>query len=132
VLVIVSCLTDNAHEHAFGLAGYRSGIVNLRKLANDLVEQNDLIAQAVIELEAEAGVIQGIEAQLSEIARRQGVNAKDIQMLVRENEDILSKQKENLKVSSFNWSSVFIATLNCNINSYINQFLYFLSTANIR
>jgi hypothetical protein len=112
VLIIVSCLTDSTHEHAFGLAGYRSGIVNLRKLANDLVEQNDLIAQAVIELEAEADVMQGIEAQLSEIARMQGVSAKDIQMLVRENEDILSRQKENLKVCSLNWSSVFIATLN--------------------
>jgi hypothetical protein len=76
VLIIVSCLTDSTHEHAFGLAGYRSGIVNLRKLANDLVEQNDLIAQAVIELEAEADVVKGIEAQLSEIARRQGVSAK--------------------------------------------------------
>jgi cell division protein FtsB len=110
VLIIVSSVTDNSH--AFGLPGYREGITNLRKIANDLGEQNEVLAQAVNELEAEIDVMQMIEEQLSEIARDQGVTIKDIQLLVRENEDILSKQKENLKVSSFNSVVFFIATLN--------------------
>jgi hypothetical protein len=65
----------------------------------------------VNELEAEADVMQTIEEQLSDIARDQGVTVKDIQLLVRENEDILSKQKANLKVSSFNCVILFIAPL---------------------
>ena len=49
------------------------------------------------ELEAEAGLM-GSEAQLSEIAHEQ-VTVNEIISLVRENEDILSQQKANLKVS---------------------------------
>ena len=44
--------------------------------------------------------MQGLEQQLSDIARKQGVNANEIVMLVKENEEILTKQKANLKVSS--------------------------------
>jgi hypothetical protein len=51
----------------------------------------------VNELEAEAGLM-GSEEQLSEIAHEQ-VTVNEIISLVRENEDILSQQKANLKVS---------------------------------
>ena len=91
------------YTHAFGLAGYREGINSLRKEANRLGEQTELLVQAVNELEAEAGLMQGLEEQLSEIARKQGVNVNEIVMLVRENEEILSKQKSNLKVSYFKY-----------------------------
>ena len=46
--------------------------------------------------------MRGLEEQLSEIAKQQGVNANEIVLLVQENEEILSKQKANLKVS-FNY-----------------------------
>ncbi|KAL7508730.1 hypothetical protein ACHAXN_006070, partial [Cyclotella atomus] len=86
----------NQYELSKG-KGYREGINSLRKEANRLGEQTELLVQAVNELEAEAGLMQGLEEQLSEIARKQGVNVNEIVMLVRENEEILSKQKSNLK-----------------------------------
>jgi uncharacterized phage infection (PIP) family protein YhgE len=85
---------------ALDLAGYRAGINCLRKVANRLSEQTELLAQAVNQLEAEADVMQAMEDQLSDIAREQGANVAGIVSLVRENEDILSKRKDNLKVSS--------------------------------
>jgi hypothetical protein len=85
----------------------------------------------VNELEAEATLMIGLEEQLSEIARKQGVNANEIVMLVRENEDILSKQKANLKVSSFNCIFALDCYPQCNALIY-TLITIFLSTANIR
>ena len=81
------------------MIGYRQGINNLRQELNKLGEQTELLCQAVSDLQSEADLMQGLEEQLSEIARKQGVNANEIVMLVRENEAVLSKQKANLKVS---------------------------------
>jgi hypothetical protein len=93
------CFIDNAH--VFDLTGYREGINNLRKVANKLVEQTELLNQAVDELQNEADLMQGLEEQLDEIASSQGSSTNEIIMMVRENEEILSKQKANLRVSSF-------------------------------
>jgi uncharacterized protein (DUF885 family) len=110
----------------FDLAGYRAGINSLRKVANRLSEQSELLAQAVNELEAEADVMQAMEDQLSDIAREQGANAAAIVSLVRENEDILSKRKANLKVSSVYhiiFESYCIASRNT--NAYLHRFVSF-------
>jgi cupin superfamily acireductone dioxygenase involved in methionine salvage len=83
------------------LTGYREGINSLRKVANKLVEQAELLNQAVDELQNEADLMQALEEQLDEIASSQGSSTNEIIMMVRENEEILSKQKANLRVSSF-------------------------------
>lgn len=98
-LIHVSCFIDNVR--AFVLTGYREGINGLRKVANKLVEQTELLNQAVDELQNEADLMQGLEEQLDEIASSQGSSTNEIIMMVRENEEILSKQKANLRVSSF-------------------------------
>ena len=108
-IIPVSCLIF-INIHAFELTGYRDEINSLRKQANRLGEQTELLAQAVDELEAEASLMQNLEEQLSEIAHEQGVTVNEILLLVRENEHVLSQQTANLKVSkifqiifSFTW-----------------------------
>jgi archaellum component FlaC len=81
-------------------SGYRQGINNLRIEANRLNEQVDALAEAVNDLQEEADLMRGLEEQLSTIARRQGVNVNEIVMLVRENEEILSKQKVSNDLST--------------------------------
>ena len=80
--------------------GYRTGINSLRGEANKLAEQVDVLASAVSDLQSEVDLMQTLEQQLHEIANRQGVNVREIVQLVRENEEILAKQRTNLKVSS--------------------------------
>lgn len=93
-------------------SGYRQGINNLRIEANRLNEQVDALAEAVNDLQEEADLMRGLEEQLSTIARRQGVNVNEIVMLVRENEEILSKQKVSDDLLYFVYSNLF-HTMNC-------------------
>ena len=56
--------------------------------------------------------MQNLEQQLYEIADKQGVNVNEIIMLVRENEDILEKQRNNLKVSKSYCGDLYILYFN--------------------
>ena len=51
------------------------------------------------DLQTEANLMKTFESQLSDIARQQGISVDKIVNLTRENEEILAKQKANLKVS---------------------------------
>lgn len=99
-------------------SGYRQGINNLRIEANRLNEQVDALAEAVNDLQEEADLMRGLEEQLSTIARRQGVNVNEIVMLVRENEEILSKQKVSNDLLYFVYSNLF-HTMNCITLSFL-------------
>jgi cupin superfamily acireductone dioxygenase involved in methionine salvage len=51
------------------------------------------LVKAVTDLQTEADLMTSFEQQLSEIARKQGYTANEVLSLVKENEEILQKQK---------------------------------------
>ena len=75
------------------IIGYRQGINSLRKEASRISEQTEHLVKAVTDLQTEADLMTSFEQQLSEIARKQGYTANEVLSLVKENEEILQKQK---------------------------------------
>ena len=57
----------------------------------------DFVSNSVDDLQAEADVLSGLEADLQEIATKQGMNVNKLIDLVNENESILESMKFNLK-----------------------------------
>jgi hypothetical protein len=75
------------------IVGYRRGIYSLRKEASRISEQTEHLLKAVADLQTEADLMRSFEQQLSKIARKQGYTANEILSLMKENEEILQKQK---------------------------------------
>jgi len=69
----------------------------LREDANNLKEEVDVLSEEIDILEPEADRAAAVEEQLREIADRQQVNVDKLVNLVKENEIILAKMRDNLR-----------------------------------
>ena len=85
-------MVKNQYELSKGKS-YRQGINDLRNVSNRLAGQVELLFKAVKDLENEVTLMEIIEEQLTEIARKQGASVETIVNLTKENEEILAKQK---------------------------------------